>query len=190
MQFQKVPMKVNSLLSKDYLPKSLDGFNLIEGLKRLRGNQRLYRQLLLNFFVDYSDVNDRIRQALDKDLERACVLVHDLKGVAGNLSAPDLLDAATDLWARLKAQGPDKDIDQDVLNQKIENLHIHLQRVMEALRVLEPSPEEITGESPEEKSFATRCEDFAIKVLNEGEQSMRRDQEWKLPTKKKAEFYL
>lgn len=77
------PYESESLLSKDYLPKSLDRFSLIEELKRLRGNQRLYRQLLLNFFVDYSDVNDKIRQALDdKDLERARDLVHDLKGVA------------------------------------------------------------------------------------------------------------
>ena len=153
------PYESESLLSKDDLPRSLDGFNLIEGLKRLRGNQRLYRQLLLNFAVDYSDLNDKVRKALDdKDLERARSLVHDLKGVAGNLAAPDLLDAATDLWTGLKAQDPDKDIDQDALNQKIKNLHIHLQRVMEALRVLEPSPEEITGDSAAEKRIVLPVE--------------------------------
>jgi two-component system sensor histidine kinase/response regulator len=146
------PYEGESLLKEDYLPSSLDGFNLTEGLKRLRGNQRLYRQLLLNFSVDYSDVNDKIRKALDdRDLEHARSLVHDLKGVAGNLSAPDLLAAVTDLWTGLKAQDPDKDIDQDALNQKRENLHIHLQRVLKALRMLEPSPEEINGELPAEK---------------------------------------
>lgn len=153
------PYESGSLLSKDYLPKSLDGFNLNEGLKRLRGNQRLYRQLLLNFSNDYSEVNDKIRKALDdKNLEHARSLVHDLKGVAGNLSAPDLLDAATDLWTGLKAQDPDKDIDQDALNQKIENLHIYFQRVREAVRVLEPSPEEITGDSAAEKRIVLPVE--------------------------------
>jgi PAS domain S-box-containing protein len=153
------PYENGSLLSKDYLPESLDGFNLNEGLKRLRGNQQLYRQLLLNFSTDYSEVNDEIRKALDdKNLERARSLVHDLKGVAGNLSAPDLLDAATDLWTGLKAQDPDKDIDQDALNQKIENLHLHLQRVREAVRVLEPPPEEITGDSAAEKRIVLPVE--------------------------------
>ncbi|UCD91221.1 MAG: response regulator [Desulfobacterales bacterium] len=153
------PYENGSLLSKDYLPKSLDGFNLNEGLKRLRGNQRLYRQLLLNFSTDYSEINDEIRKALDdKNLERARSLVHDLKGVAGNLSAPDLLDAATDLWTGLKAQDPDKDIDQDALNQKIENLHIHLQRVREAVRVLEPAPGELTGDSVAEKRIVLPVE--------------------------------
>ncbi|UCD32097.1 MAG: response regulator [Desulfobacterales bacterium] len=153
------PYENGSLLSKDYLPKSLDGFNLNEGLKRLRDNQRLYRQLLLNFSTDYSEINDEIRKALDdKNLERARSLVHDLKGVAGNLSAPDLLDAATDLWTGLKAQDPDKDIDQDALNQKIENLHIHLQRVREAVRVLEPAPGELTGDSAAEKRIVLPVE--------------------------------
>jgi len=153
------PYEGESLLKEDYLPSSLDGFNLTEGLKRLRGNQRLYRQLLLNFSVNYLDVIDKIRKALDeKDLERARSIVHDLKGIAGNLSAVDLLAATTDLWRLLKAQDPDKDIARDSLDQKMQDLHNNLRRALKALQVLAPSPEQIFDEVPSEKTIVLPVE--------------------------------
>jgi signal transduction histidine kinase/CheY-like chemotaxis protein len=145
--------------TEEELPESLPGFDLADGLKRLHGNKRLYRKLLLNFANDYSDIANKIRRALDeKDLERARSLVHDLKGIAGNLSAVDLLAAVTDLWRLLRAQDPDKGIAREALDQKMQDLRNNLRRALKALQVLAPSPEQISGAVPSEKTIVLPVE--------------------------------
>ena len=74
--------------AEDELPEYLPGFDLADGLKRLQKNKRLYRKLLLSFATDYNAVANEIREALDaKDFDQAHSLVHNLKGLAGNLAA-------------------------------------------------------------------------------------------------------
>jgi len=66
----------------------LIGFDLVEGLQRLQGNRRLYKTLLLDFVAKYSGTADEIADALQSDdVKRTHGLVHNLKGLAGNLSA-------------------------------------------------------------------------------------------------------
>ena len=77
------------------LPQTLPGFDIEAGLARLMGNQRLYRKLLVDFGSKYTGVATEIRQALDeRDFQQAHRLAHNLKGLAGNLAATDLLAAA------------------------------------------------------------------------------------------------
>ncbi len=77
------------------LPPVLDGFDLEGGLRRLRGNRSLYRRLLQDFSSRCDRATDEIRVALGKrDYSSAHHLVHDIKGLAGNLSASDLQKAA------------------------------------------------------------------------------------------------
>jgi polar amino acid transport system substrate-binding protein len=77
------------------LPEALPDFDLIDGLKRLQGNKKLYRKLLVNFAADYAGVISDIRRAMDaEDMESAQRIVHTIKGVAGNLAASDLQAAA------------------------------------------------------------------------------------------------
>jgi two-component system sensor histidine kinase/response regulator len=84
--------------AEDELPESLSGFDLTDGLKRLQGNKKLYRKLLVSFATDYNTVANEIRQALDAvDFDQAHSLVHNLKGLAGNLAATDLQAAAVNL---------------------------------------------------------------------------------------------
>ena len=88
---------------EDGLPENLPGFDLVDGLKRLRGNRALYRKLLLSFAVDYRQVSGQIRGALDaKDFEHAHSLVHNLKGLAGNLGAKQLQASAVNLEKLIK----------------------------------------------------------------------------------------
>ena len=47
------------------LPKFLPGFDLQDGLKRLQGNEKLYRKLLVDFGAQYAGTAGEIRQALD-----------------------------------------------------------------------------------------------------------------------------
>ena len=85
------------------LPQSLPGFDLSGGLKRLQGNKKLYRKLLLRFAMDYNEVANEIRETLDaEDFDQVHSLVHNLKGLAGNLAATDLQAAAVNLEKLVK----------------------------------------------------------------------------------------
>ena len=104
---QPEPDKV--LSAEDGLPESLSGFDLADGLKRLQGNKKLYRKLLLSFATDYNAAANDIRRALDaRDFDQTHSLVHNLKGLAGNLAATDLQAAAMSMEKVVK--GVDKKI--------------------------------------------------------------------------------
>ncbi len=93
--------KVDSV--EDEFPEHLEGFDLTDGLKRLQGNKKLYHKLLLSFAQDYNGVANEIRQALDaEDFDQAHSLVHNIKGLAGNLSAMELQPAALNLEKLIK----------------------------------------------------------------------------------------
>jgi len=93
------PLEAEKMVpQEDELPESLPGFDLAAGLARLMGNKRLYRKLLVDFGTKYIETANDIREAIDtKDFEQAHSLVHNLKGLAGNLEAKDLQTAAVKL---------------------------------------------------------------------------------------------
>jgi CheY-like chemotaxis protein len=124
------------------LPESLPGFDLPSGLLRLRGNKGLYRKLLLDFASDYSGAADDIRQALAAgDFVQTHSLVHNLKGLAGNLAASALQAAAINLEKLVKGvqnQAPPA----DELNLKMAALEDALKQALASVNGLGPSPEE------------------------------------------------
>ncbi|MBF0467941.1 MAG: response regulator [Desulfamplus sp.] len=80
------------------LIESLPGIDVKSALKRLNGNKKLYRQLLLDFARNYALVTEEIREHLDKqDLNSAERIAHTIKGVGGNLAADGIYNAARDL---------------------------------------------------------------------------------------------
>jgi PAS domain S-box-containing protein len=123
-------------------PHSLPGFDLEDGLKRLQWNEKLYRKLLHDFSAKYAGAADEIRQALDaKDFEQAHSLVHNLKGLAGNLAATDLLAAAIEMENQVKG-GLKEGLSSQKLNQIFGNLEKALQTALKSVRVLgHPVPE-------------------------------------------------
>jgi polar amino acid transport system substrate-binding protein len=133
------------------LPKSLPGFDLEDGLKRLQWNEKLYRKLLLDFGAKYGGIADEIRQALDaKDFEQAHSLVHNLKGLAGNLSATDLQTAAVEMEKRVRG-GLKKGLSKQKLNQTFVEMKKVLQAALKSVRVLgHPAPEKPAKPSAEE----------------------------------------
>jgi signal transduction histidine kinase/CheY-like chemotaxis protein/HPt (histidine-containing phosphotransfer) domain-containing protein len=93
------------------LPDQLPGFDLAQGLARLRGNEKLYLRLLLDFRGSYADGLKKIEQAVQAgEREQAARTVHALKGVAGNLAANEFFEAAQKLEYAFKV---DPDIDPD-----------------------------------------------------------------------------
>jgi CheY-like chemotaxis protein len=143
--------------AEEELPHSLAGFDLAAGLERLRGNNRLYRKLLLDFSADYQGIAAEIREALDTDnLESAHSLVHNLKGLAGNLEATQLLSAAIEMEKLVKGTQK-KTRSNKELSQKFTNLETTLNQALEAVQtlkspaeegVVELSIQEITAVSP------------------------------------------
>jgi len=133
------------------LPESLAGFDLVDGLKRLQGNKKLYRKLLLHFSTDYDKVANQIREALDaEDFERSHSLIHNLKGLAGNLAATDLQAAAVNMEKLVK--GVDKKAPSSKqLNLRLSELEAALNQALESVQSLGvPAEENVCKISAEE----------------------------------------
>jgi two-component system, sensor histidine kinase and response regulator len=81
----------------DELPEIV-GINLDDGLKRVAGNRRLYRDLLGQFVAKHANAATQISAALEsEDLKLAERIAHTVKGVAGNLGITQVKSAAQQL---------------------------------------------------------------------------------------------
>jgi CheY-like chemotaxis protein len=140
------------------LPEFLPGFDLADGLKRLQGNKKLYRKLLLSFATDYCEVANEIREALDtEDFDRAHSLVHNLKGLAGNLSATNLQAAAVNMEKLVK--GVDKKAPSSgQLNLRLTELETVLNQALESVQDLGVSAEENVCKLSDEELTAIPAE--------------------------------
>jgi CheY-like chemotaxis protein/two-component sensor histidine kinase len=134
------------------LPESLPGFDLAAGLKRLMGNKRLYRKLLVDFGTKYTETANEIREALaTNDFDQAHSLVHNLKGLAGNLEATDLQTAAVEMETLVKGQTAKTASDKE-LNQKFAELKNTLGQALDAVQVLGSTVEKKAIESSKDAS--------------------------------------
>ena len=93
------------------LPERMPGLDISDALKRLDGNRKLLKKLLIQFADEYSDTAEILRKALDSgDIEYIRRTAHTIKGVAGNIGAGDLSKAARELEKAASAgNGPDDD---------------------------------------------------------------------------------
>jgi signal transduction histidine kinase/CheY-like chemotaxis protein len=74
------------------------GINLADGLKRVAGNSRLYRDLLGKFVTKEGGAAARISTAIENgDVKLAERITHTVKGVAGNLGITEVQSAAQKL---------------------------------------------------------------------------------------------
>jgi signal transduction histidine kinase/DNA-binding response OmpR family regulator/HPt (histidine-containing phosphotransfer) domain-containing protein len=143
----KGPEKVQARQDEEQLPKSLPGFDLAAGLARLMGNKRLYRKLLLDFGANYGAVTTEIREALAaKNFNGAHSLVHNLKGLAGNLAATGLQAATVAMEKLVKGQAAETASPKE-LNQKLADLERALEQALDAVQTLGPLIEKKTIES-------------------------------------------
>ncbi len=89
------------------LPQHLPGIDVSTGLRRVGGNTDLYRRLLVRFVTGNRDTAAGITATIaEEEWEKAREMVHAVKGVAGNLGARALFDAAGDLEQRLQEKEP------------------------------------------------------------------------------------
>jgi CheY-like chemotaxis protein len=134
----------HAVSDKGELPEFLPGFDLAAGLTRLMGNKRLYRKLLLDFEANFGGVTDEIREAIDaKDFEQAHSLVHNLKGLAGNLEATDLQAAAVEMEKLVRGQTAETTSDKE-LKRKFSELENVIQHALNAVKTIDPIVEKKT----------------------------------------------
>jgi CheY-like chemotaxis protein len=144
--------------NEEQLPDSLPGFDLGSGLKRLRGNKRLYRKLLLDFGAKYTGVVAEIGEALEaKDLNHAHSLVHNLKGLAGNLAATELLSAAIEMEKLVKGESPTA-LSEKQFNPKYIDLENAINKALESVQTLGVSAEEKISKLSDEEITAIPAE--------------------------------
>ena len=142
-----------SRADKEALPTTLPGFDLDEGLKRLQGNQQLYKKLLMNFADGYSNTTHDIRQAVDSaDYEAAHQLVHSLKGVAANLAAGRLRQTTVEIEKLVKHANPESPPDPASIDAGIDALKDALDQVLGAVETLKAGNEALPFEPAAESS--------------------------------------
>ena len=113
-----VPVRSSDALELPQLP-DLDTAN---GLRRVAGNRRLYRELLGKYVSGQAEVVTQIRAALaDVDWVTAERLAHTLQGVSGNIGATALQQLAAELEQALR-QNADSAVLEPLLAQVSEAL--------------------------------------------------------------------
>ena len=81
----------------------LNGINTKQGVKRVLGNQILYRKILKKFYKSHVNICSEIQEALEKDNNKDVLhLVHTIKGVSGNIGAEKLYNASEKLEREIK----------------------------------------------------------------------------------------
>ena len=87
----------------------LTGLIFPTGLKRVLGNKKLFRKLLLSFRDSNADTSEKIKDALEKgDTELVQRLAHTVRGVSGNFAADNLFEAAGALETAIKNSNTDQ----------------------------------------------------------------------------------
>ncbi len=121
------------------LPSSLEGFDLATGLRRLQGNQALYRRLLVSFGDKYTGAAADIRCFLDAgDYEKAHRIIHDVKGLSGNLAAEKLQAATADLEKLVKYANKTNPPEPQALSGALSAFEKLLTQALGAARSLAP----------------------------------------------------
>ncbi len=140
-------MKKKSLKDLECLPYSLPGIDIESGVKKVSGNEPLYKKMLVIMQKQYNNAADRIRDSLTSgDLDTALLVAHNLKGVSGNLAANELNTSASKLENAIITK---KEVDFSSLLNKLEK---DLNQVFESVEILNKiSSVEgiITGETTE-----------------------------------------
>ena len=88
------------------LPAAIPGLDLAAGLRRVANKPLIYLKLLRTFDSDHAQAASIVRQALvGGDRELALRTLHSMKGVAGNIGATAVSEAARDLETLIRAGG-------------------------------------------------------------------------------------
>ncbi len=135
------------------LPASLPGIDIADGLRRLRGNETLYRSLLLRLHADHANADDELKGLLAEGrTEEAQRLAHTIKGVAGNVGARYLQAAAAEAEAAINNDEAES-IDKCLLRFKDA-----LDTVLQAAATIQPKTPAASTTPEPPPPLQTRCD--------------------------------
>jgi PAS domain S-box-containing protein len=134
-------------LANEMILPEIEGVNMAGGLKRVAGNKRLYRDLLVQFAAGQSEVNSQIQAAIEigenKLAER---IAHTVKGVAGNIGLGKVFTAAGKLERAIREA--DATVPAMVEQFTLEVSH-QIQAIQEAMRDVIPDRPVEVGRTPD-----------------------------------------
>jgi signal transduction histidine kinase/DNA-binding response OmpR family regulator/HPt (histidine-containing phosphotransfer) domain-containing protein len=124
------------------LPTQIEGLDMVNSLRRMLGNQRLYLSILHKFTAGQKQVASDIRKALQSDdWDTAHRIAHTLKGVAGNIGAMEVQVLAEAVEKSVSARQPRISIEEQIvvldlaLSALISQLEQTLPKVQKALPI-------------------------------------------------------
>ena len=135
---EREPVDVHDISSSRALPQAvplpdMPGIDTQDGLRRFLGNTKGYMTVLKKFKDSYFDSTAEVRSALEKsDMDGAIFVAHSVFGVAGNLGAKELKDAAA------KLQTSFMNGTQDEYEPLLSDFDKELEKVLHSLQKLEP----------------------------------------------------
>ncbi|HYH20566.1 MAG TPA: response regulator [Azospirillum sp.] len=125
------------------LPAELPGFDLADAMRRLDGDEALFRRVVASFARDYAGAADAAVAAVaDGDLAGAGRIAHDLKSLAGNIGARRLSAEADAVQVAAKRG------ETDALAAHLPALRAALADVLRGAQRLEESAAEPAAASP------------------------------------------
>ncbi|WP_459900290.1 ATP-binding protein [Desulfobaculum senezii] len=145
----------------DALPTSIPGVDMREGLRRAAGDRTLYHSLLARLVKDFSSIDATLRPLMEQErFSEARMVMQSLIGMAENVVATDVQQAATALDAALQAQHKDTDRIRDIET---------------ALRDIENALKQDAQEEPPRKADVPTGNADAPGAPHEGHRPTRRD---------------
>jgi signal transduction histidine kinase/CheY-like chemotaxis protein len=120
------------------------GINQADGLRRVAGNERLYRDLLMQFAAKQSSAATEIATAIAcGDLKLAERIAHTVKGVAGNMGITNVQTVAQKLETAIRESDDSIPLLLDEFNASLE---MQINAIRQALH--ESKPEKAKQEQP------------------------------------------
>ena len=163
-----VPEAKANVDTKDAIETIL-GIDTVSGFKRVMRNRALYYNLLERFCDGQKDTTCKISEALtSKDFLLAERLAHTLKGVAANIGAGDVRDAAENVEISInkdKMDGIDRLI--DTLNEQVETTIGRLLPAIQLEKQRSPLPDKKSETKQSLESIKTEL--FMLAEKNDGE---------------------
>jgi len=130
----------------------IEGIHVKEGLARLMGNEKLYKDLLKSFRLKNTEVIETLKRNLENhDYQANMRIVHTIKGISSNLGINDLANCASRL---------EKSYKNEINDQKgLDDLELCLSSLLKAIDDYFEHHQEV----PEEK----QNEHFNQELINE-----------------------
>jgi len=141
------PHAVPQKETEDITIPKIAGIDVDDGLKRVAGNKRLFRDLLTQFAAKQGDATAEILSALASgDLKLAERIAHTVKGVAGNLGIVNVQSAAQNLEKAIR-EGHHESV-HSLLDEFADSLSHQVTAIRLALPTSEPAKHEEVQTTP------------------------------------------